>query len=165
MASNDFAETPESPKLQGPPALIDTTPSSYSKQHKTVAPSTSLENASAQPVITPRVAFIDVIPSSLFITPQVEQNIRECVKKIADSLATEDGGPHITVSFPQCASQESRKDRRSSEAVHSQVYNNPLWYKYLPPVRPRLFVFCEQNLLKAECNKKFLLVNLIIALK
>lgn len=80
-----------------------------------------------------RIAFIDVVPSSLFITPATDQRLRECAKKVANLL----GYNTTHVSFPQCPDESTKKNKRHSpgnHCPHTQVYSNPQWWKYLPKV-------------------------------
>ncbi|VDM33847.1 unnamed protein product [Hydatigera taeniaeformis] len=75
-----------------------------------------------------RVAHIDIVPSTFFITPKVDQYLRLCAKNLSEFISKEFPDISVSVTYLQ-----GTHDRRSSDIVKFQVFSNPIWWKCLPP--------------------------------
>ncbi|VDL92804.1 unnamed protein product [Schistocephalus solidus] len=73
-----------------------------------------------------RVAYIDVVPSSLFLTVSDEKRIRECVKRLAE-LFTDSSAKVSILHFA-----ETKKSQRLSGTPLSQLPQKSLWWTCLP---------------------------------
>ncbi|VDN15200.1 unnamed protein product, partial [Dibothriocephalus latus] len=73
-----------------------------------------------------KVAYIDVVPSSLFLTKLDEKRIRECVKRLAELFADSSAA----VSMLHFA--ETKKSQKLSGTPLSQLPQKSLWWNCLP---------------------------------
>ncbi|BHF64136.1 hypothetical protein SprV_0200713500 [Sparganum proliferum] len=73
-----------------------------------------------------KVAYIDVVPSSLFLTVSTERRMRECVKRLAEVFT----GSSAKVSVLHFA--ETKKSQRLSGTPLSHLPQKSLWWNCLP---------------------------------
>ena len=81
-----------------------------------------------------RVAQVDIVPSTFFITPTIDLHLRQCLKSICELISKENPGIPVTVSFLQGCSNRSSYDVDKNDHVEVQSFRNPLWWKCLSTV-------------------------------